>query len=183
MEPQCLNAENCLFVMVDLQERLLPVMDRRASVLNEALRLLRCAETLNIPVLATEQYPAGLGATVEPLAEFLAPERTFSKKTFSCWGAPGFEEALAALRRRQTVIFGIESHICVLATALEFLRRGFVTVAAEEACSSRKREHHNLAMDNLLAAGAAVLPTESIVYQLLGRAGTPQFKALLPLFK
>ncbi len=151
--------------------------------MNEALRLLRSAETLNIPVLATEQYPAGLGATVAPLSRFLSQEKTFPKTTFSCWGASGFEETVAAESRRQAVIFGVESHICVMATALEFLRRDFVTVVAEEACSSRKRRHHGLAMDNLLAAGAAVLPTESIVYQLLGKAGTPQFKALLPLFK
>ena len=77
----------------------------------------------------------------------------------------------------------MESHICLFTTAMDMKTRGYETIVAEEACGSRAQRHHDLAMQNLMAAGIAVLPVETIVYQLLGRAGTPEFKALLPLFK
>lgn len=183
MESVGLKVENCVFVMVDIQERLLPAMNCHERVLAESLRLLRSAEILKIPVIATEQYPHGLGETVEPLRHFLNPDMVLPKTTFSCWGAEGFEELLSRQKRLQAVIFGIETHICVFSTAMELLRCGYQTTVVEEACSSRKKEHHELAVRNLLAAGVSVLPVETVVYQLLGRSGTPEFKAILPLFK
>lgn len=183
MEPVILNGGSCVFVMIDIQEKLLPAMSCKETVLAESLRLLRSAEVLKIPVIATEQYPKGLGATVEQLRRFLNSDMILPKTTFSCWGAEGFEELLLRQNRRQVVIFGIETHICVFSTAMELRRRGCQTVVAESACSSRKREHHELAVRNLLAAGVSVLPAETVIYQLLGRAGTPEFKTLLPLFK
>lgn len=183
MRPFCLNAESSLFLMIDIQERLLPAMSNGKKVLSEAERLLRAAAAMEIPVLATEQYPKGLGPTVEPLRSLIKPELTLPKTAFCCFGAEGFPELLARQGRFSVVVFGIESHICVLATAMKLLEHGYDVVVAEEACSSRQKAHHDLAMRNLLAAGAAALPVESVVYQLMYRAGTPLFKSLLPLFK
>ena len=183
MEPVLLEAAKCVFVMIDIQEKLVPVIGNGEKVVFEASRLLRCARELDIPVLTTEQYPKGLGPTVEPLREFVDERALVSKTSFSCFNAEGFETLLAAQKRRTVVAFGIESHICLFTTAMDMKRRGFETVVVEEACGSRDPHHHDLAMRNLLAAGVAVLPVETIVYQLLGRAGTPQFKALLPLFR
>ena len=182
MEPVCLRAEKCVFVMIDLQEKLAPAMSGIEPVLYEAERLLKSAAALKIPVLATEQYPKGLGATVPPLRELLGSAAALGKTSFSCFGAPDFAAALARCGRR-AVVFGIESHICVFSTAMELKERGYDVAVVEEACTSRNRRHHELAMRNLLAAGVAVLPVETVVYQLLGRSGTPEFKALLPLFK
>ena len=183
MEPVCLRAEKCVFVMIDLQETLAPAMSGIEPVLYEAERLLKSAAALKIPVLATEQYPKGLGATVPPLRELLGSAAALGKTSFSCFGAPDFAAALARCGRRTAVVFGIESHICVFSTAMELKERGYDVAVVEEACTSRNRRHHELAMRNLLAAGVAVLPVETVVYQLLGRSGTPEFKALLPLFK
>ncbi len=183
MEPVCLSAKDCVFLLIDVQEKLLPAIFNKDQVLFESERLLRSASVMKIPVLATEQYPKGLGGTVEPLASLLDPAEVLSKTTFSCFGADGFAAALERQERRTVVIFGIESHICLFATAMEMKRRGYCPVVAEEACGSRKAAHHEMAMRNLLAAGVPVLPVETIVYQLLYRSGTPEFKSLLPLFK
>ena len=177
MEPVRLRAEKCVFVMIDLQEKLAPAMSGIEPVLYEAERLLKSAAALKIPALATEQYPKGLGATVPPLRELLGSAAALGKTSFSCFGAPDFAAALARCGRRTAVVFGIESHICVFSTAMELKERGY------DVATSRNRRHHELAMRNLLAAGVAVLPVETVVYQLLGRSGTPEFKALLPLFK
>ncbi len=184
MNPLILRRDETFFLLVDLQERLMPAIAQGDKVVQEARRLLEVAKALEIPVIATEQYPKGLGRTVEPLLQVLPPDMPFLAKTaFSCFGAEGLEAALAELGRRQVVIFGAESHICVFNTAMEFLRRGYETVLVLEACGSRNPEHHRLAMKNLNQAGAAAVPLETVAYQLMERAGTPEFKALLPLFK
>ncbi len=183
MEPVCLSAKNSVFLLIDVQEKLLPAISNEEQVLFESERLLRAASVLKIPVLATEQYPKGLGGTVDPLSSILDHSLLLTKTTFSCFGAEGFEELLEKQDRKTVVLFGIESHICLFATAMELKRRGYETVVAVEACGSRKLEHHELAMRNLLAADVAILPVETIIYQLLYRSGTPEFKALLPLFK
>lgn len=183
MEPVHLRAEKCVFVMIDLQEKLVPAMSEVKSVLYATERLLKSAAVLKIPVLVTEQYPKGLGTTVPSLRELIGSAAAMAKNSFSCFGAPGFADALACSGRRSAVLFGIESHICVFSTAMELKERGYDVAVVEEACASRSRKHHELAMRNLLAANIAVLPVETVVYQLLYQSGTPEFKALLPLFK
>jgi nicotinamidase-related amidase len=173
--------------MVDVQERLLPSISGSGAVLENGVRLLKTAAELALPVLYTEQYPKGIGATAAELSSILAalPEgaRRFEKTAFSCCDEPGFPVAFQAAEREVTVMFGIESHICVLSTVRDLLERGRKIVLAADACGSRSPENHRLALDAARAWGAAVLPTETVVYQLLGRSGTPEFKALLPLFK
>ncbi len=183
MEPVILSAKNSVFLLIDFQEKILPAISNREQVLFESERLLRAASVLKIPVLATEQYPKGLGKTVQPLSSLFDHSLLVTKNAFSCFDAEGFEELLERQNRRTVVLFGIESHICVFTTAMDLKRRGFEAVVAVEACGSRKVEHHKLAMRNLLAAGVAVLPVETVIYQLIYRSGTPEFKALLPLFK
>ena len=183
MEPVHLTAADCVFVMIDIQEKLVPALSGGEKAVFEASRLLRCAQEMKIPLITTEQYPKGLGPTVGPLRPFIDENALFAKTSFSCFDADGFAEKLSAQKRRSVVVFGAESHICLLTTAMDMIRRCYETVIVEDACGSRNPRHHELAMRNLLAAGAAVLPAETVVYQLLGRAGTPEFKALLPLFK
>lgn len=183
MEPICLRAQNCVFLMIDMQEKLVPAIEDGDRAVCEAARLMKCAQVMNIPVLVTEQYPKGLGGTVEPLRVFVNDTLRISKTSFSCFGENGFAELLARQGRRTVVVFGVESHICLFSTAMELRKKNYQTIVAEDACGSRKSHNHELAMQNLLAAGVGVLPTETVVYQLLQRAGSPEFKALLPLFK
>ncbi|MDR2175416.1 MAG: isochorismatase family protein [Synergistaceae bacterium] len=179
-----LRREETAFLMIDVQERLLPSISGREAVLENGVRLLKTAAQLALPVLCTEQYPKGIGATAAELSSvFPDGTRRFEKMAFCCCDEPDFLEALRVQEREVIVIFGIESHICVLSTVQDLLERGRKVVLAADACGSRSPEHHRLALDAARTCGAAVLPTETVVYQLLGRSGTPDFKALLPLFK
>ena len=179
-----IEAKNSALLMVDIQERLMPSIAGNEAVLRNAVRLLSAAKVLKLPLLVTEQYPKGIGHTLFQLRS-LIPDGTpcLEKTCFSCCGLDGFDEALDALGRPVTVVFGIETHICILSTVMDLMERGRSVVLAADACGSRNAESHALALDAARACGAFVVPTETVVYQMLGVAGTPEFKALLPLFK
>ncbi len=182
-----LRASSSFLLMVDIQERLLPAIANRDAVLQNSVRLLTAARELNLPLIVTEQYPKGIGPTVPELAA-LIPEGApvLSKASFSCCGAPSFDEALEdclSQGRSTAVLFGVETHICVLATAMDLLERGVSVALAADACGSRSPDNHALGLEAARDCGALIIPTETVVYHILGEAGTPQFKALLPLFK
>ena len=183
MEPVCPKRDDTVFLMIDLQERLVPAAYNGESVVKASYQLLKSAEVLGIPVIVTEQYPKGLGSTHPKLAEFADKCPKIEKLSFSCFDTPEFEPLLAATARKTVVLWGIESHVCVFSTAMDLKERGYDVIVAYEACGSRRKEHLEAAMRNLLAAGIAVLPVETIVYRLLVRSGTPEFKALLPVSK
>jgi nicotinamidase-related amidase len=177
--------DETFFLMIDVQERLLPSIESPDAMVQNGVRLLKAAEALSLPVLWTEQYPRGIGATVAPLMESIpASAVRLEKMTFSCCDEPGFTEKLRELKRPTVVMFGIETHICVLSTAMDLIKNeGYNVVFAADACGSRTRENHNLALEAARSCGALIIPTETVVYQLLGRSGTAEFKGLLPLFK
>ena len=183
MHPIRYAQTNVQMLMVDIQERLLPSIDRQETVLRNARILGAAAKELKIPVKVTEQYPKGIGPTVVGLREATDGCAVFEKKHFSCCDAPGFDAFFFAPDRPITVLFGIETHICILSTLLDMRERGLPVILAADACGSRNPLHASLALDQARSAGALVLPVESIVYRILGCAGTPEFKALLPLFK
>ncbi|MDR1622413.1 MAG: isochorismatase family protein [Synergistaceae bacterium] len=179
-----LHKEETSFLMIDVQERLLPSIHRREEVVQNAVRLMKVAEVLSLPVLYTEQYPKGIGSTeASVLAALPQGTRRFEKMTFSCCEEPDFLGIFEATMRPVTVVFGTETHICVLSTTEDLLDRGRKIVIAADACGSRTPDNYSLALATLRSCGALVLPTETVVYQLLGRSGTPEFKAMLPLFK
>ncbi|NLL37867.1 MAG: isochorismatase family protein [Fretibacterium sp.] len=182
------NSQNTCMLLVDIQEKLLPVITGHETVLLNSIRLLKAARIFQTPLLVTEQYPKGIGPTVAALKELFpagtpTPTKILSKTTFSCCGAPGFSEALDSLNRPFTILFGIETHICLLATLEELQAEGRNVLLAADACGSRNPEHHALALDAARACGAAVLPTETLIYRMLGDSARPEFKELLPLFK
>ncbi|WP_024821918.1 MULTISPECIES: hydrolase [Aminobacterium] len=179
-----LSCQETLFLFIDIQERLLPAISNDREVKANTLRLLQTAAVFKIPLVYTEQYPKGLGRTDSDILEVLeghAP--AFEKTHFSCCDEEGFVKELEWHKRKQVVLWGIESHICVLATAMDLLRNGFSVWLAADACGSRKNDNHEMALQTMIQAGALVVPTETVIYQLMKRSGTPEFKALLPLFK
>jgi len=183
MTPCTLKKNQSQLVIIDVQERLLPSISGDKSIVRHIKLLLKSAQLLSIPIKYTEQYPKGLGRTVSEISCFFTSETPrFEKVHFSCCDEPGFIEFLGK-ERRQIVLAGIETHICVLATALDLLQEGFRVAVAFEASGSRREQHHLAALKTLSQCGALVLPTESIVYQWLGVSGTPEFKELLPYFK
>ncbi len=181
-----LSRERTALVLVDYQERLFPAMDpeRREDVLKNTTLLMSLTRVLRLPVLYTEQYPAGLGKTVTQITEKL-PEgaEPFEKVEFSGWRAEGFAEQFRYLGMRAAILAGMESHVCVLGTALDMLRDGVVVHVPRDAVVSRTEENRQTGLDLMDRAGAVITSTETVIFQLLERAGTPEFKAMSKMLK
>jgi nicotinamidase-related amidase len=175
---------NPALLIVDVQERLFAAMEaeRRETVLRNIKILGTAAERVQVPVLLTEQYPKGLGPTVPELRHLL-PVEPIEKTAFSCWGAGGFIDRLQGTGADHVIMAGLETHVCVLLTALDLLPAGFgVSVVADAVCS-RRREHHDLGLAQARQAGAVVTSTETVVFQLLKTADTDAFRALSKLLR
>lgn len=170
-------------VIVDVQERLLPAMAEPERVLRNCGRLMRAAARLGLPMLVSEQYPRGIGATVGALRELAPAEAVLEKLHFSCGEDPGFTARLAALQRRQVVVAGIEAHVCVLQSCLRFKEQGYDVFVVADACSSRDSRNADLAFQRLRTGGVTVASTEMVLFEWLHCAGTPEFKDLMTLIK
>ena len=180
------RADNSALVIVDIQDKLAPAMlpDARREVLNSASVLLQAADELGVPVIATEQYPRGLGNTVEEVSDhFPEATRVVAKDSFSCCGEAAFTDALAAAGREQVVIAGMEAHVCVLQTAIQLRERGYTPFVVADGVCSRRREHKTNALERLGHAGVTVANVESVLFEWLQRAGTDPFKRLAPLIR
>ena len=178
-----LAKDEALLLFVDVQGRLHELMDGKAELDAALERLVRGAALLGLPRIVTEQIPEKLGGTNEPFASLLEGVPVIAKHTFSCLGEPRFVEALRATGRRQVILCGIETHVCIYQTALDLLAEGFEVCVAADAVSSRRAENRRLALEEMARSGAAVLPVESILFALLRDAADPAFRDLLKLIK
>ncbi len=178
-----MEAHKSALLLIDVQERLAPAIDGIEACLDHCEILLRAADQLGIPVVASEQYPQGLGHTVPRMAAFLAPDQIHEKRHFSCACDPGLAAALEELGREQIVLCGIEAHVCVLQTGLDLAARGRTVAVVADAVGSRRPESRRLALERMRANGIEVIDTEMAVFEWLSVAGTPEFKALMPLIK
>lgn len=185
-----LRREQAVLVVVDIQERLAAAMSRREQVIAQSALLVRVAPIVGMPVVVTRQYPKGLGdletgivAALDESAAQGASVAHVDKVHFDCFSEATFCDALLATGRKQVLIVGMESHICVTQTALAGLGQGLDVHVAGDACCSRSDEHHQLALQRLAHAGAVVTSSESAAYELVGCAGTDEFRALLSAVK
>lgn len=172
-------------LIVDVQERLFNVMDAecRDDVIRNIKTLAVTANRLDVPVIVTEQSPNGLGRTLPELRALLNDGASLEKTAFSCCGADGFVDRLRGLDSDHVIVTGLEAHVSVLLTALDLLNLGFrVTVVADGVCS-RTRENHDLGLAQARQAGAVVSATETVVFQLLGRADTDVFREISKLLR
>jgi nicotinamidase-related amidase len=174
--------ESCLIV-IDMQERLVPAMQSPARTIKNAGILISAAKRLEVPVLITEQYPKGLGHTVNDLSEISNGIPIIEKLHFSCMKDDGFSQKFKNLNCRQAIIAGMEAHICVLQTAVQLMEEGFEVFVVTDATSSRSLDSEKACLDRLSANGAGIVTTEMVVFEWLGQAGTEAFKELLPLIK
>ena len=170
-------------VVVDIQERLLPAISEKERVVGNALRLVKGAAILGVPVLVTEQYRKGLGSTVAEVASAIPGFAPMEKLTFSACRTPGFTDALRARHGADVILCGIEAHVCVLQTCLDLLAEGFRVFVAADAVSSRTPENYGMALDRMRAAGAVIVSSEMVLFELLEKAGTDEFKLVLALVK
>ncbi|MBN1193070.1 MAG: hydrolase [Coriobacteriia bacterium] len=171
--------DRAILVLVDVQSRLADVMERRDAVVASSVLLARTCRMLGVPVAITRQYPRGLGDTVPELLEATAGIEPVDKVTFSCVGEPAFVSLLAHTGRRQVILAGMETHICVTQTALGLLAEGYDVQVVADATCSRRESDHLIALDRLRCAGVVVTTSESVIYEALGRAGTEEFGAVL----
>ena len=184
------DRHSCALVVIDIQQRLAAVMDRRDQVVAQTILLVRTAEILGMPVVATRQHPRGLGDLEPAIGEALefaahsgSAVASVDKLAFDCFSEETFCDAIAATGARQLVLAGMETHICVAQTALAGLREGFDVHVVADACCSRCAENHEVTLARLATAGAVITTSESVAYELVGRAGTDTFKELLVAVK
>jgi len=173
-----LDRARSLLLLIDLQGRLMPAIDQAEDVVANAVRLEAAASLLQVPVVITEQYPRGLGPTVPELAN---KGTIIEKMTFSSCTAPGFAEAIADAE--QIVIGGAEAHICVAQTVLGLLEQGRKVSVVADAVGSRRPQSKAQALDRLARHGADIVTTEMVLFEWVGTAADPNFKAISALIK
>lgn len=178
-----LERTQSLLLVVDVQARLAPAIEAAASRIARARLLLAAAERLAVPVIVSEQYPQGLGPTDQRLLPLPPDATVLAKRAFSCWREPGLRAAIEAAGRPRIVVLGMETHVCVLQTALDLQAAGFAVHLAADAAGSRRGEDRALAIERMRAHGIDIVTSEMVVFEWLERAEGADFKALIPLIR
>ena len=181
-----LETANSVFLLIDLQSNLAVAMKKEvyANCENNVNLIVSSCEAMKVPVIVTEQYSKGLGNTVEPVKARLREQyKPIDKLSFSCCGDPVFQSTFPKLNKKYAMVAGIESHVCVLQSVVDLVAQGYyVHVISDAVCSRFKIDWKN-ALKYMRDAGAVITTTEIAVFQLLQKAGTPEFKVVSPLFK
>lgn len=184
--PELMNPRETLLCVIDLQQRLLPAIARHEQIVWNARRLLDAARVLDVQVVATEQYPEKLGATVEPLASLL-PMPATSKLAFSAASCgelfSGQLSQLAEGGRHRALLCGVETHVCVQQTAFDLLAAGYQVLLAVDAIGTRNPHDHEIALRRMESSGVVLTTTEAAMFEWCREAGTPQFKQISQLVK
>jgi len=180
-----LEAEQCALIVVDMQEKLLPPIWEKERLVRNVQLLIRLAGILKIPALVTTQYAKGLGNTVPDIASMLPDTQPIDKLMFSCFGSDVFCSLLKRLPGQRTTVLlsGMETHICVMQTALGALREGYLVHVASDGVSSRTELNWRIGLDRMRAAGAVLSSTEMMIYELVRSSAAPAFRELLPYLK
>jgi nicotinamidase-related amidase len=179
-----LDRNNAVLVVIDVQEKLCRAMDDKVldKLVSNVSILQEAAQELAMPIIATEQYVKGLGETLPALKERLC-NPAIEKMTFGCCGEANFPDRLRTLGKKQVIITGMETHVCVLQTIIELLDAGYVVHLVKDAVMSRRKENWLVGVEAARDAGAVITSTEAALFQLLKVAGTDEFKKLSKLVR
>ena len=169
-----IKREDALLLAIDFQEKLMPAMANQEELEEAVVKMAKGIRALEIPVLVTQQYTKGLGATIQPIAEALGPFVPIDKTSFSALGEPG---------KKTVILIGIEAHICVQQTALDLIERGYDVYVIQDCIASRKESDNLCSQQRMAGAGAVITTCESVLYELLRGAGADGFKAISALVK
>lgn len=170
-----LDRSNAVLFVIDVQDKLMPVISNHAAIERNIERLIRGAKILGVPIVVTEQYVKGLGHTVAPLRDALAGDyKPIEKACFS-----GFRP----LDRKQVIVAGIETHVCVYQTVSDLLANGYDVTIVSDAVSSRTEENKDIALRRMLADGAKLSSTEMVLFELTAVSGTDEFRSISKLVK
>src|SRR5947208_15454487 len=185
MARQPLEADHCALIVIDIQEKLLPPIFQKEQLIKNSQLLIRLAGVLRMPVLISTHYAKGLGNTVPEIASLLPETEAIDKHMFSCFGSDVFCSLLKRLpgNRNTLLLCGMESHICVMQTALAALREGYLVHVASDAVSSLTEWNWKIGLERLRAAGAVISSTEMMIYELMRASSSAAFKELLPHLK
>jgi nicotinamidase-related amidase len=180
-----LDRQHTALLIVDVQERLFGAMDpeQREAMVRNLKILATGARRLAMPVIVTEQYPKALGHTLSEVRDALGTVEPISKVAFSCCAVDGFTDGLRRLGAQAVVVSGLETHVCVLMTALDLLAEGFAVHVPADATVSRMRPNWEIGLALLRGEGVVVTTTETVLFQLLRQADTDDFRALAPFLK
>lgn len=178
-----LTTKHTLLLVIDVQGKLADLAWRAETIQKNVGVLIEGAKVLDIPMVATEQYPKGLGATIPSIAEKLGNARIFEKDSFSCCANYDFEVMLTEMHKTDIIVCGIETHVCVYQTVRDLLALGYNVHLVTDAVSSRTEENWKLGVRNCETLGAKLTSVEMVLFELLRVSGTEQFKAISKLVK
>ena len=178
-----IKAEDSLFCLVDVQERLYPHVTNKDEVEKNLITLVKGLKVLSIPFIVNEQYKKGIGETIPSLKELVQDYPHFEKTTFSCCQNEPTMEAITAADKKVVIVAGIETHVCVLQTCIDLLEGGFEVVLVTDCCTSRKQKDTDMAITRLVQAGVIPTTYESLLFELTLTAKNPVFKEISSLVK
>ncbi|HLP29474.1 MAG TPA: hydrolase [Candidatus Didemnitutus sp.] len=178
-----LETNHAVAICVDIQERLFPHIYDNEALAKRCRILIKGLQAIGVPIIVTQQYTKGLGPTIAPIAEALGAFDPIEKLTFSCCGNDAVEAVVLGSARHHVILFGIETHVCVMQTALDLISQGQRAYVVEDCVSSRSPNDKRIAIERMRQAGAIITTSESILFELLRVAGTEEFKAVSALVK
>lgn len=183
LDKYILNKDSTILLIIDIQEKLSSVMKYNEQVIDNTQILITASKELDIPTIITEQYPKGIGPTVSEIKDNIKDDvKIFEKTSFTAY-INEVKSALEATGRKKVIITGMETHVCVLQTARDLIQNGYHVFIAKDAVCSRTKENFLNSLEQMKEFGAVITNTETIVFDLLKKAGTPEFKVLSKLIK
>jgi nicotinamidase-related amidase len=178
-----LRKKNTGLIVVDVQKNLVPVMGQKERVIDNIIKLLELAKLFSLPIITTEQYPKWLGTTLPEIIENMPAYDPITKLHFDCCEVDTFNESLDAKGVKNMIVTGVETHICIFQTCVSLLEKGYHIQVPQDAVTSRTEENWRVGLGLIQAAGATITSTEAIIYQVLQKAGTKEFKQMLKFVK
>lgn len=183
MNISLLSHEKTGLIIVDAQERLMQVMDNPDRVTDRVLKLLNLSRLFSLPVILTEQNPTLLGSTI-PAVKAMLPEYTpIEKLDFDCCNVDAFNQRLQEKALRNIILTGVETHICIFQTCVSLMQRGYTVHVPHHAVDSRTADNWHIGLSLMREAGAVITSAETVIFQILKRAGTPEFREMLKVVK
>ena len=177
-----INKDNAILVVIDVQEKLVNMLNNN-EVKENSIKIAKAASILDLPTIITEQYPKGLGATIEEIKELLPTAHYIEKTYFSAYKEDLFKSVIKESNKKQVIILGIESHICVLQTAIELVNDGFEVFVVEEACGSRNQKDKDIALKRLRHLNCKTVTVEMVIFELLEGSKNAKFKEVQAIIK
>lgn len=178
-----IKKDQCLALIIDLQDKLLPSINESTLLLQNTRTLIQGLKILKVPMLITQQYTKGLGMSDPSIFLHAGTENYLEKRTFSCWGDTEIQQTIQSFGYRQIILTGIETHICVQQTALDLLHNNYDVILVEDCVSSRKVSDTNTAINRMCQAGAIITSYEALLFELMETSCHPKFKEISTLIK